>query len=108
MNGEPLTEALRCVTHIADCLTPSDQLSVVVYDDKVDVLLPLAAMRSPTAFRQLVANIQSGGSTDLFAGWEAGAKQLEGGVASTISRVILLSDGQANRGLCDISEIEKH
>ena len=108
MNGEPLTEALRCVTHIADCLTPSDQLSVVVYDDKVDVLLPMTAMKSPTAVRQLVANIQSGGSTDLFAGWEAGAKQLEGGVVSTISRVILLSDGQANRGLCEISEIEKH
>ncbi len=108
MNGEPLTEALRCVTHIADCLTPADQLSVVVYDDKADVLLPLAAMKSPTAIHQLVANVQSGGSTDLFAGWEAGAKQLEGGVASTISRVILLSDGQANRGLCDISEIEKH
>ena len=108
MNGEPLTEALRCVTHIADCLTPSDQLSVVVYDDKVDVLLPLTAMKSPTAVRQLVANIQSGGSTDLFTGWAAGAEQLEGGVVSTISRVILLSDGQANRGLCDISEIEKH
>jgi Ca-activated chloride channel family protein len=108
MDGQPLTEALRCVTHIADCLTPVDQLSVVVYDDKVNVLLPLAPMQSPTVVRQLVANIQSGGSTDLFGGWEAGAKQLEGGVTSTISRVILLSDGQANHGLREISEIEKH
>jgi Ca-activated chloride channel family protein len=108
MDGQPLTEALRCVTHIADCLTPADQLSVVVYDDKVNVLLPLAPMQSPTVVRQLLANIQSGGSTDLFGGWEAGAKQLEGGITSTISRVILLSDGQANHGLCEISEIEKH
>ena len=30
MEGQPLTEALRCVTHIADCLTPADHLSVVV------------------------------------------------------------------------------
>ena len=108
MEGQPLTEALRCVTHIADCLTPADQLSVVVYDDKVNVLLPLAPMQSPAVVRQRVANIQSGGSTDLFGGWEAGAKQLEGGMASTISRVILLSDGQANHGLCEITEIEKH
>jgi Ca-activated chloride channel family protein len=108
MDGQPLTEALRCVTHIADCLTPVDQLSVVVYDDKVDVLRPLAPMQSATVVRQLLANIQSGGSTDLFGGWEAGAKQLEGGITSTISRVILLSDGQANHGLCEISEIEKH
>jgi len=108
MEGQPLTEALRCVTHIADCLTPADHLSVVVYDDQVDVLLPLAPMQSPAVVRQLVANIHSGGSTDLFGGWEAGAKQLEGGMASTISRVILLSDGQANHGLCEITEIEKH
>ena len=108
MDGQPLAEALRCVTHIANSLTPSDHLSVVVYDDKVNVLLPLVPMQSPTRVEQLLANIQSGGSTDLFGGWEAGAKQLEGGIASTISRVILLSDGQANHGLCEISEIEKH
>jgi Ca-activated chloride channel homolog len=58
MNGEPLKEALRCVTHIADCLTPADQLSVVVYDNKVNVLLPLAPMKSPAQVRQLVQNIQ--------------------------------------------------
>ena len=108
MDGQPLTEALRCVTHIADCLTPADQLSIVVYDDKVDVLMPLAPMQSPAKVRQLVADIQSGGSTDLFGGWQAGARQLEGGVDATISRVILLSDGQANHGLCEISEIDKH
>ena len=108
MSGEPLTEALRCVTHIASCMTSADQLSVVVYDDETNVLLPLSTVKSTDAVRQAVANVESGGCTDLFAGWEAGSKQLEGGVESAISRVILLSDGQANRGLCEISEIEKH
>lgn len=108
MDGQPLAEALRCVTHIASCMTPADQMSVVVYDDKVSVLVPLSPMKSADAVRQAVANIDSGGSTDLFGGWEAGARQLEGGVPSTISRVILLSDGQANHGLCELSEIEKH
>lgn len=108
MEGQPLAEALRCVTHIASCMTPTDQMSVVVYDDKVNVLVPLSPMKSADAVRQAVANIESGGSTDLFGGWEAGARQLEGGVASTISRVILLSDGQANHGLCEIPEIERH
>jgi hypothetical protein len=46
MDGQPLTEALRCVTHIADCLTPADQLSVVVYDDDIDILRPLALCRN--------------------------------------------------------------
>ncbi|MBK1683930.1 vWA domain-containing protein [Rhodoferax fermentans] len=108
MDGQPLTEALRCVTHIAERMTPADFLSVVVYDDKVNVLMPLTAMTKPSRIQQAVSQVVSGGMTNLFGGWEAGAKQLEGGVASSISRVILLSDGQANHGLCDIPVIEKH
>jgi Ca-activated chloride channel family protein len=108
MSGTPLTEAMRCVTHIANCMTSADQLAVVAYDDQVNVLLPLASVNSPEVVRMAVANVESGGCTDLFAGWEEGGRQLEGGLDSTISRVILLSDGQANRGLCEISEIEKH
>ena len=41
MQGKPLREALRCVMHIAAHLTPQDQLSLVVYDDQVDVMVPL-------------------------------------------------------------------
>lgn len=108
MSGEPLAEALRCVTHIASCMTPADQLSVVVYDHRTDVLMPLGKVTSADAVRRAVAGVESGGNTNLFAGWEAGAKQLEGGVDSAISRVILLSDGQANNGLCEVSQIEKH
>ena len=108
MDGQPLTEALKCVTHIADRMTAADQLAVVVYDDSVDTLVPLAPMMSAEAIRQAIAHVESGGSTDLFAGWEEGAKQLEGGTADVISRVLLLSDGQANNGLLDVSEIEKH
>ena len=107
MAGPPLTEAMRCVSHIARCLTPGDALAVVVYDEQADVLLPLAPVRDADAVHHAVATVQSGGMTDLFAGWEAGARQLEGGVGATISRVILLSDGQANRGLCELSAIEK-
>lgn len=108
MAGQPLTEALRCVNHIAGCMTPADQLSVVVYDNRVDVLMPLTAVKSADAVRRATADVESGGSTNLFGGWEAGARQLEGGVDGSISRVILLSDGQANEGLCEIASIEKH
>ena len=41
MDGPPLTEALRCAQHIATHLGPGDQLSLLVYDHEVDVLLPL-------------------------------------------------------------------
>lgn len=106
MNGQPLQEALRCVEHIASHLTPQDAMALVVYDDKVDTLLPLQTMRSADAVAKAIAGVQAGGMTDLHGGWLAGAQQLEGGTEQTVSRVILLSDGQANHGETDLSVIE--
>ena len=108
MSGQPLHEALKCVEHIASCMTPQDRISVVVYDDNVNVLMPLGPVTSPDAMKRLLATVDSGGSTNLFGGWEDGAKQLEKGQDSSISRVILLSDGQANHGLLEQDAIEKH
>ena len=106
MCGEPLDEALRCATYIANHITPKDQLSLVVYDDDVDVLIPLSATHSSSKVQEAIDQVTSGGCTNLFGGWLAGAEQLEGGKDKEISRVILLSDGQANRGQTDIQRIE--
>jgi len=108
MSGRPLTEALRCVEYIASRMTAADQLAVVLYDTQVKVPRALAPVTSLNEVAQAIAGIESGGSTDLFAGWEAGANQLEGGAASGISRVLLLSDGQANHGVVDLATIEQH
>ena len=108
MNGKPLNEALRCVMHIAKHLTPKDQMSLVVYDDEANVLVPLKPMTSVSEIEQAVEKVISGGMTNLFGGWEAGAQQLEGGTNKAISRVLLLSDGQANEGETQIDRIEAH
>jgi Ca-activated chloride channel family protein len=107
MDGQPLQEALRCVEHIASHLTPQDAMALVVYDDKVDTLLPLQPMRSDDAVVKAVAGVVSGGATNLFRGWLTGAEQLEDGTDQSVSRVILLSDGQANRGETDLSTIQE-
>ena len=99
---------LRCVEYIAAGLTPQDQLAVVAYDDQVQVPVQLTAGGNAAAIRARLEGLDDGGSTDLFAGWEQGARLLEQGAAGTLSRVLLLSDGQANHGLCDAAQIEKH
>ena len=108
MSGQPLKEALRCVVHIAKHMTPEDQMSLVVYDDSVHVMVPLKKMTSVEVIEDAVHLVFSGGSTDLFAGWLEGAQQLEGGNEKAISRVLLLSDGQANHGETRVSVIEEH
>ena len=114
MDGEPLREALRCVNHIATRLQPTDQMAVVLYDSRVQVPVPLQTVNATTVARALVG-VESGGNTALFDGWRAGADQLLGtadgaapAAAGSLQRVILLSDGQANNGLTDPTEIATH
>jgi Ca-activated chloride channel family protein len=101
MAGQPLSEALRCVGHIADQLQGTDQVAVVLYDHEVQVPVPLRAAGNPDAVRAALSGVDSGGSTDLHAGWDAGARELLLATPGTLSRVILLSDGQANHGHVD-------
>ena len=108
MDGAPLAEALRCVNHIVGRLQPTDQVAVVLYDDKVQCPVPLRAATNAAEVRAALAGVESGGSTNLCAGWEAGARQLESGTMDSISRVILLSDGQANQGLTEQGPVEQH
>ena len=108
MGGKPLAEALKCVSHIAKHLTSKDQMSLVVYDDNVDVMVPLTNLTSVNVIEDALKEVFEGGSTDLFAGWLEGAKQLEDGNEQSISRVLLLSDGQANRGETRQHKIEEH
>jgi Ca-activated chloride channel family protein len=93
--------------HIANRLTPKDQLSLIVYDDDADVLVPLTGMNSSKQIQEAIDQVTDGGCTNLFGGWLAGAEQLEGGNEQEISRVLLLSDGQANRGETAIERIEE-
>jgi Ca-activated chloride channel family protein len=103
MCGQPLEEARRCAEFVLDGLQSTDQLSVVVYDDTVQTLVaaaPIGGARE--AIRHAIRQVDSGGSTDLHAGWLEGVQTLVPHVsARSVSRVILLSDGCANAGVCD-------
>ncbi len=102
MSGEPLAAAKGAAQNLIRGLGRSDRVAVVIFDDEVEVLRPLASVEDSESACATVAKIRSGGSTALFDGWEAGAKQLLPHAGPTrTSRVILLTDGQANQGLVD-------
>ncbi|GMV35734.1 MAG: hypothetical protein AMXMBFR61_02420 [Fimbriimonadales bacterium] len=91
MAGDKLEKCKIAAGRLIRSLGTEDRVGVVTYDNRVDVLCPLVPPSSGLA--RMVESIQSGGSTNLYGGWVAGAKLLEGG-----GRVILLSDGLANVG----------
>ncbi|MGY0195984.1 vWA domain-containing protein [Leptothrix sp. BB-4] len=98
MEGEPLAEALRCARDLIERLQPTDEVAVVVYDNLVEVPIPLQPVASAADTAAALGNIHSRGSTALHAGWLAGLSQLGDSQPDAISRVVLLSDGQANIG----------
>ena len=108
MSGRPLKEALRCAGFMIDGLRPSDRASIIVYDDTVQVLVPSTPVIDRQLFHRALRQVRSGGATALHEGWLAGAEQVSKYLSpSTISRVLLLSDGKANHGLTDSAAIAK-
>lgn len=103
MSGQPLEEAKRCAEFVLDGLQPTDRLSLVVYDDGVDLLVPAAPVADTReVIRRAIRQVTDGGSTNLHGGWYEGVQTLLPHVSpESVSRVILLSDGCANAGLCD-------
>lgn len=108
MSGQPLDEAKRCTEMIVDRLGAKDRAALVVYDDHVEVLVPTAPTASKANFHTAIASINSGGRTDLHGGWLKGA-ELMAAVAhhNAMTRILLLSDGQANVGVTDLETISR-
>ncbi len=102
MGGRPLEEAKRAAGAILERLTPFDRLALVAYDGHAKVLVSGRQVTDPTVFEAALQDIQPGGQTDLHGGWLAGLMEVLPGTAPGIlSRILLLSDGQANQGLTD-------
>jgi len=106
MRGTPLEEARRCATHIVSRLSPADRVAIVAYDDAATVIAPSQPVADHDAIRRAIASIDSRGCTNLHGGWLLGAEQASPHIRTgAISRVVLLSDGLANRGLQDRAAI---
>jgi Ca-activated chloride channel family protein len=102
MQGEnkfPL--AVNAAKQALALLGEGDRFSLVVFDDEVDVLMASTVATADAKKRAIRAlnQVRPRQSTDLCAGWMNGCEQLSEFVADgTISRALLLTDGQANAG----------
>ena len=106
MSGPPLAEARRCADFVVDGLRPDDQVAVISYDSEVATDWPLTPPADKPSIHRAIARIHERGMTNLHGGWLEGAGQLAPVTRSDVlSRVILLSDGQANEGLTDVDAI---
>ena len=107
MLGGKLQAALDCTRELITRLHDDDEVSIITYDDSVDVLLPLTSVEAARGvLNLLLAGVRTGGRTNLHGGWLAGAEQIATRTAANrMCRVLLLSDGQANCGVTSVHRI---
>jgi Ca-activated chloride channel family protein len=100
MAGEKLVYAKEALNTLITHLGPDDRLSVVLFDSRVEVALEPSAVRDKDALKQQVDAIEAGSCTNLSGGWIKGL-ELVGAKPDKkrLSRVLLLTDGQANEGI---------
>lgn len=105
MSGQKIECARDSVAKVIENLTENDRFGVVLFDTNIKVLSPLVQMtrqnRDELKFK--VLQIQSGSSTNMGGGMQAGFdlfKALPAEIIKTsLNRMILFTDGRANIGL---------
>jgi Ca-activated chloride channel homolog len=104
MAGAPLAAARAAAERLAGLLSDNDRLTVVVFDDVVTVPYGPGAGGDPAAI-DAIARVDAGGSTNLSGGWLQGRRVVEQGLVEGTNRVVLLTDGQANVGLTEPTQL---
>jgi len=111
MTGDKIRLAKEAAVAALRRLDPHDRFSVVAYDDRIDVVVASTTASSGAveeAARAIQA-IEARGSTDLCGGWLRGCEQVgQAQSPDMVNRVLLLTDGLANQGIVDPSEILRH
>ncbi len=99
MSGEKIHRAKEAAKMAVDRLGPDDIVTVVAYDNTVELLVPATKARDRALIKQQIDRLGASGGTALFAGVSVGAREVRKFLDSRrVSRVVLLSDGQANVG----------
>ena len=100
MQGEPLDAAKGSLLKLIDRLAPQDSFGLVAFDDTALVIAPMRTMAEHDvhALRRAIADMYTGGSTDISAGYLLGLRELTRVGATGGSTLLLISDGHANAG----------
>lgn len=108
MKGRKINDARRAILQLLTDLSARDRLALVTYSDDVQIGADLLTVTDDNRKRLAAAvnSVQVGGGTNLGAGLQAGISILNSSIRSANSaKVILISDGLANKGVTDINAL---
>jgi Ca-activated chloride channel family protein len=94
MKGAKLRNVKEAVKMVIDRLEPSDYISVVIFDDTAQVIIPSMPANDPIGMKAAIDRIQDAGGTTMSLGMTQGLGELRRwNIPNAVSRMILLTDG---------------
>lgn len=112
MQGPRLASAKQAIGQLVERLRAEDIVSLVSFADESIVHAEAVRIGSDTSqLLQDLGSIGTRGCTNLFDGWKEGARCAASVMEAQLgrhNRVLLLSDGHANRGPCDPRSLREH
>jgi Ca-activated chloride channel family protein len=95
MAGQKIENLRRAVELVIDQLDPMDILSIVIFDDRAEVLVPATPVTDKNALKAKVRSITDRGGTEMSKGMQLGIQELQKHLTpDRVSRMVLLTDGQ--------------
>lgn len=105
MSGRPIESVIEATSLLIRLLTPQDRVAVIAFGSNVELVLGLDHHDQSKAIRR-VEQISIEGSTNMSGGLLKAIEVLEGSVREdAIRRIVLLTDGHANVGIVDPSDL---
>ena len=99
MAGEKMDFAKKAAKGIIDRLTAEDFVSVVVYDELIDVIQTATPVLHKDSIKAKIEKVKPRGSTNLWGGSEKGYEQVKNNYKKNyVNRVLLISDGLITAG----------
>ncbi|MCG8550447.1 MAG: VWA domain-containing protein [Desulfobacterales bacterium] len=106
MGGTKIKMAKSAAMEALSRLGKDDVFSLVTYDTEVATLVPAQSVKETGSIIYAIKSIEAGGSTALFGGVSQGAAEIRKNVEGDyVHRVVLLSDGIANVGPSNPSDL---
>ncbi|HEX8068975.1 MAG TPA: VWA domain-containing protein [Pyrinomonadaceae bacterium] len=99
MGGEKMARAREAAQFCVEQLLPTDRISVVLFDDRIELLIPSQPAADKARLQALLAEVFARGTTALHEAWVRGGIQVSEHLDErAINRVLLITDGLANVG----------
>lgn len=106
MAGAKIDYTRQAAQFLVQHLGPKDVFSIVLYNDKVETLFGPDVIRHKDQVSHLIDGIRVHGTTNLSGGWLDGCRHVAAHLnREAMNRVILMSDGLANRGVTDTQQL---